>query len=127
MSTKTLPLFLLGGTGYVGIELLYRGRSHISMFLAGGVCFLLLGKLETNQPRLPGILRPVAGAGVITMVELAAGLAVNRDYAVWDYRVRPGNFCGQICPLYSFLWIGVAWAAGKLYRALNERLEAVKQ
>ena len=45
-------LFLLGGTGYVLMELLYRGRSHYSMFLAGGVCFLLLGKLEEAEPRL---------------------------------------------------------------------------
>ena len=120
-------LFATGGTGYVLLEFLWRGWSHISMFLAGGLCFLLVGHLEETEPRLPGPVRPLAGAAIITMVELAAGLAVNRDYAVWDYRGSPGNFCGQICPLYSFLWIGVAWAAGKLYRALNERLEAVKQ
>mgnify|MGYP007039094459 CR=1 FL=1 len=35
---------------------------------------------------------------IITTVELAAGLIFNRDYAVWDYRGIPGNFCGQICP-----------------------------
>ena len=122
MSTKTLPLFLLGGTGYVGIELLYRGRSHISMFLAGGVCFLLLGKLETNQPRLPGILRPVAGAGVITMVELAAGMLFNRDYSVWDYRGIPGNYLGQICPRFFLLWIPLACAAGRLYVFSQTRL-----
>ena len=71
-------LFLLGGGGYVALELLYRGRSHYSMFLAGGICFLLLGKLEEVRPRLPGIFRPLAGAGIITMVELAAGLLFNR-------------------------------------------------
>ena len=119
-------LFAVGGMGYVLLEFLWRGWSHISMFAAGGVCFLLLGRLEETEPKLPAAVRPLAGAAIITMVELAAGLAVNRDYAVWDYRDRPGNFCGQICPLYSFLWIGVAWAAGKLYRALSEKLEAVK-
>ena len=116
-------LFAAGGMGYVLLEFLWRGWSHISMFAAGGVCFLLLGRLEETEPKLPAAVRPLAGAAIITMVELAAGLAVNRDYAVWDYRDRPGNFCGQICPLFSFLWIGVAWAAGKLYRALSEKLQ----
>ena len=74
-------LFFLGGAGYVLLELLYRGRSHYSMFLAGGVCFLLLGKLEEVEPRLPGVIRPLVGAGIITTVELAAGLIFNRDYA----------------------------------------------
>lgn len=109
------------------LELLWRGWSHPSMFLAGGVCFLLLGQLEEMEPKLPAFARPVAGAMIITMVELAAGLLVNRDYAVWDYRNRPGNFCGQICPLFSVLWIGVAWAAGKLYCRLDRLLAAPKE
>ena len=116
-------LFAVGGMGYVLLEFLWRGWSHISMFAAGGVCFLLLGRLEETEPKLPAAVRPLAGAAIITMVELAAGLAVNRDYAVWDYRDRPGNFCGQICPLFSVLWIGVAWAAGRMYRALSEKLQ----
>ena len=119
-------LFAAGGMGYVLLEFLWRGWSHISMFAAGGLCFLLLGRLEETEPKLPAAVRPRAGAAIITMVELAAGLAVNRDYAVWDYRDRPGNFCGQICPLFSFLWIGVAWAAGKLYRALSEKLRVIE-
>ena len=116
-------LFAVGGMGYVLLEFLWRGWSHISMFAAGGVCFLLLGRLEETEPKLPAAVRPLAGAAIITMVELAAGLAVNRDYAVWDYRDRPGNFCGQICPLFSVLWIGVAWAAGRMYRALSKKLQ----
>ena len=117
--TDFLLCFLLGGAGYVLLELLYRGRSHYSMFLAGGVCFLLLGKLEEVEPRLPGVIRPLVGAGIITTVELATGLIFNRDYAVWDYRGIPGNFCGQICPKFTLLWIPLAWGAGKLYRHLR--------
>ena len=52
-------------------------------------------------------------------MELAAGLIFNRDYAVWDYRGIPGNFCGQICPKFTLLWIPLAWGAGKLYRRLR--------
>lgn len=109
-------MFLLGGGGYVILELFYRGRSHISMFLAGGLCFLLIGRLERTRPRLPFPLRPMVGAGIITMVELAFGMLFNRSYTVWDYRAQPGNYQGQICPRFFLLWIPLAWAAGAVYR-----------
>ena len=119
---KKLTYFLLGGCGYVGLELLWRGRSHSSMFVAGGLCFLLLGKLCTVKPRLPMALRCLAGAGVITCVELAVGLLTNRDYRVWDYRHIPLNFHGQICLLYSLLWIPVSFGAFLLHDLLENRL-----
>ena len=119
---KTAALFLIGGTGYVGLELLWRGRSHISMFLAGGICFLLLGKLNRTQPRLPLLLRGLLGAVTITSVELLAGLAANRDYAVWDYRNLPLNFHGQVCLPFSLLWIPLSLGAMALYSFLDARL-----
>ena len=117
-----IAMFILGGTGYVGLEFLWRGRSHISMFLAGGICFLLLGKLEEVRPRLPLALRCLVGAGIITFVELAAGLLANRDYRVWDYRQLPLNYHGQVCLIYSLLWIPVSFGAMLLYRMLAKKL-----
>ncbi len=101
-------LFYLGGCAYVALELLWRGYSHGSMFVAGGVSVLLVGLLNDVRPRLPMALRAAAGGGIITMVELAAGLAVNRSYAVWDYRGQPGNLWGQICPGFTLVWIVLA-------------------
>ena len=106
-----LSAFLLGGWIYVLLEILWRGRSHISMFAAGGLCALLIGKLQETRHPIALPLRVLAGAGIITGVELCAGLAVNRRYRVWDYRSMPGNFRGQICPQFCLLWIPVAWAA----------------
>ena len=119
---QKVGMFFLGGAGYVGLEFLWRGRSHISMFLAGGVCFLLLGKLSEVKPRLPLALRCVVGAGIITSVELAAGLLANRSYQVWDYRHMPFNFHGQVCLIYSLLWIPVSFGAMLLYRLLEKKL-----
>ena len=116
MLLEKFLLFALGGSGYVLIELLYRGRSHFSMFLAGGICFLLLGKLEEVRPRLPVLPRALVGAGIITMVELGFGILFNRSYTVWDYRSVPGNYQGQICPRFFLMWIPLAWAAGQVYR-----------
>ena len=116
---KKTALACFGGGAYVGLELLWRGYSHISMFAAGGVCFLLLGRLS-REPLVP---RTVLGPVVITAVELATGLLVNRDYQVWDYRGSPGNFLGQICPAYTLLWLPLSAAAMVLYPKLEELLD----
>lgn len=115
--------FYVGGSAYLFLELLFRGRSYGSMFLAGGVCFLLIGHLGEVRPRLPVPARALAGAGIITMVELAAGMLVNRDYRVWDYRSVPMNFMGQICPRFTALWIPVALAAIWIYGGVRNLTE----
>ena len=116
-------LFCLGGWGYVTLELLFRGRSHGSMFLAGGLCLLLIGHLNRVKPALPPVLRAVAGAGIITTVELATGLLFNRDYRVWDYREQPLNYLGQICAGFSLLWIGAAALVLLIHDPVERRIQ----
>ena len=116
---KKTALWAIGGGIYVGLELLWRGRSHVSMFAAGGVCFLLLGRMRHTPGRL------ILGPGVITAVELATGLLVNRDYAVWDYRGVPGNFLGQICPMYTLLWLPLSLVAMALYPRAEQALDGI--
>lgn len=122
---KQAVLFYLGGCAYMGLELLWRGRSHGSMFIAGGTCFLLIGQLNQVQPRLPLHLRSVVGAGIVTMVELGIGLLYNRNFEVWDYRDRMGNFLGQICPAFTVLWIPVSLMALGLHELLSRRMDRV--
>ena len=118
---KKTALFAIGGGVYVGLEMLWRGRSHISMFAAGGLCFLLLGGLRRCS--LPE--RLILGPAVITAVELATGLLVNRNFGVWDYRAMPGNFLGQICPSYTLLWLPLSLAATALYARTEKLLDRV--
>ena len=122
---KPIILFCAGGIAYVGLELLWRGRSHISMFVTGGACFLLLGKLGKQKPRLPLPVRGCMGALVITSAELLAGLLVNRSYTVWDYRQVPLNFFGQICLPFSLMWIPVSLAAMYIYDRLDKKLNHI--
>ena len=117
---KNAILFALGGLSYVGLELLWRGRSHESMFLAGGTCFMLLGKLGKRTRLAP--VHALGGAGIITGVELLTGLAANRDYQIWDYRQLPLNFKGQICLCYSLLWIPLSLFAVAAYQMLDHKL-----
>ena len=110
-------LFSAGGLGYMGLELLWRGWTHGAMFFAGGTSFLLLGRLKDQPPWI----KALAGAGMITAVELATGLLLNRHYRIWDYRNTPYNFLGQICLPYSLLWIPVALAGTEIYGLLDRK------
>ncbi len=64
-------LFCLGALGYGCIELAWRGRTHWTMLLAGGLCMLALWALNERLGRWPLLARCAAGALVITGVELA--------------------------------------------------------
>ena len=121
---RKMVLFFLGGGLYTLLELAWRGRSHSSMFLLGGACFLILGRLRRWQ--LPGWLRPVVGALVVTALELVVGLAVNRQYRIWDYRRMPLQFLGQICLPYSLLWIPVCTVAMGIYAVAARMLKLEK-
>ena len=121
---KNCLLFYTGGTVYLSLELLYRGRSHGSMFLAGGLCFLLIGHMNRVEPKLPLPLRALVGALIVTTVELGTGMVFNRQCQVWDYRDQPGNFMGQICPLFSVLWIPLSLAAALLFEQMEKRIPA---
>ena len=117
---KNAVRFYIGGSAYMFLEFAWRGRSHGSMFLLGGGCFLLLGKLL--RLRLPLWCKPVLGAAMVTVLELLTGLVVNRDYGVWDYRSQMFHFKGQICPAFSLLWMPVTLLGMWLYEKTDKIL-----
>lgn len=116
---KIAVLFYIGGAAYMTLEFIWRGRSHGSMFLLGGACFLILGWLRKRPLAL--LLKGILGAAGITVLELLTGLMVNRDYSVWDYRQMPLQYLGQVCLPYSLLWIPVCLLGMNLY-GLAEKL-----
>lgn len=100
-------LFMTGGFTYGGIEILFRGYSHISMFIAGGICFILIGLLnEVFSWNMSVISQMVISSLIITAVELVSGVIVNiwLKLNIWDYSKMPYNFMGQICLLYTNIW-----------------------
>ena len=123
---KKCVLFCLGGGVYHSIELLWRGRSHGSMFFLGGLCFTLLGWLHRKWPRVSLPLKGLAGTGLVTALEFVTGLLVNREFAVWDYRSLPANFRGQICLNYSLLWMPLSLFGMWLNDAAHRRLSRKK-
>ncbi|MCQ2436475.1 MAG: putative ABC transporter permease [Clostridia bacterium] len=98
--------FLFGGFGYGLIEVIWRGRTHISMVITGGVCYLLLRLIGMKMADRGILLRCAAGAVGITATEFAVGCVVNLGLGlgVWDYSSMSFNLLGQVCLLYSVLW-----------------------
>ena len=102
---KYIAIFLLGGFGYSLIEILWRGYTHISMALAGGICTVVLWYLN-NKLRCGIFLKSFTGTLFITLTELVFGIIFNviLKMNVWDYSHLPFNFMGQICITYCFYW-----------------------
>ncbi|MCM1225155.1 MAG: putative ABC transporter permease [Lachnospiraceae bacterium] len=104
---KPLILFAIGGLLYTLIELLWRGRTHWTMFIVGGICFVLIGLINDEFGwDMPLVKQMAISALLITMFELYVGIALNKGYKlnIWDYSNMPFNLWGQICLPYSILW-----------------------
>jgi hypothetical protein len=100
-------LFLTGGFAYGAIEIISRGYSHISMLIAGGICFILIGLLnEVFSWDMAIISQMVISTLIITTIEFMVGVVVNLwlKLNVWDYSTKPYNILGQVCLLYSNIW-----------------------
>lgn len=99
-------VWLVDSAGYSLLEILWRGFTHWTMAVTGGLCFFLLYRLNLRRPR-EGVLRKcLRGTFAVTAVEFLVGCVVNRllKWQVWDYSGRFGNLLGQVCPLYTGLW-----------------------
>ncbi len=99
-------LFSIGAVGYCFLELLWRGFTHPSMGLAGGLSFCLIAAIQKHLKPLKFIYRCIVSGLTITLIELLFGSVFNiwLQKSVWDYSLLPFNFFGQICLLYTVLW-----------------------
>lgn len=104
---KYLFLFLTGGFAYGTIENITRGYSHISMLIAGGICFILIGLINEVLPWDMSIVsQMIISSFIITTIEFITGVIVNLwlKLQVWDYSDMPYNLMGQVCLLYTVFW-----------------------
>lgn len=119
---ENIFLFAFGGAVYYCIELLFRGFSHPTMFVLGGICFVLCGVLSHAAPENTGLLgKMFLCAIMITTLELLFGYIFNIKLGmhIWNYDSHTVNFKGQICLVFSVLWYalsGIAIIAGDYMR-----------
>ncbi len=123
--SKGLSLFMIGGIGYVIIEYLWRGYSHITMFFAGGLSFLGIEMMDIRLGQRIGLVRKcLLGSGIITGIEFLFGCIFNLYYKmnIWDYSHLPFNLLGQISLLFSGLWCLLSCPVLLFGKLLRKRL-----
>ncbi len=103
-------LWLLGGSIYYSIELLFRGYSHWSMFVLGGICmafFAFQGSaVAWSEPMWIQVIRCTI---FVTACEFITGMIVNKwlQLNVWDYSNQPFHLYGQVCVSFACLFSGL--------------------
>ena len=116
-------VYLLGALGYGGLELLWRGRTHWTMLLLGGLCFCVIYAVTVFlHISLPW--KWLLCAAAVTALEFAAGCLVNLrlGWNVWDYGSLPGNILGQVCPAYAACWFLLSIPCTALSQAIRRFL-----
>lgn len=104
---KRTILWLIGGILYYLIEILFRGYSHWSMVIVGGICFLCIGEInEIISWKTLLWKQGIIGSIIITVIEFLSGCFLNifLKLNVWDYSNIPFNLLGQICLPFTILW-----------------------
>ena len=103
---RPLMLVSIGGLLYYGLEILWRGYSHWTMFILGGMCFYLIGEINEYLPWEMKLYKQIMiGVSIVTVLEFITGCIVNLwlKWNVWDYSSIPLNLFGQICLTYVLL------------------------
>ena len=116
---------IIGGVGYALIELMWRRRTHLSMVLAGGICFVLFAVIAKRLQRSPLYFKVAVCALAVTLVELIFGVIFNilLGMNVWDYSDQPLNLFGQICPIFTLMWAGLSLVFLPLADLINRCFE----
>lgn len=122
---RQLVIMLYGGFIYGAVEILYRGHTHPSMFILGGLCLVWVGGLNGFFKRkLPLFVQMLLGSAIITLGEFLCGIIVNVQLGmdVWDYSDMPFNICGQVCLLFTVIWFFFSFIAIKTEDFIRKRL-----
>lgn len=104
---KPVFLFIVGGIAYNIVEILFRGYTFPSMFILGGLCFVLIGGINEYYPwTMPLPLQMLISAFIVTTLEFVFGVVLNvwLGLGIWDYSNLPFNLMGQISLIFSIAW-----------------------
>lgn len=110
---KILPLFVIFNTSgfiYIMLELLWRGRSHWTMFVCAGLCGLVMANVNNNLLKFETDFRiqVIVSALCCSAFEFLFGFIFNGDFTIWDYRGMWGtiHWLGdQVNLLFFGIWI----------------------
>ena len=108
---KNLLIFSIFGLTYGLIEILWRGYTHPSMVIVGGICGLLIGLLNEKNKKKNLLLQMVEGMVIVTVLEFVSGIILNLCLGlnVWDYSNMRFNLLGQVCPQFCIAWFFLSY------------------
>ncbi|MCI1652621.1 putative ABC transporter permease [Clostridium tyrobutyricum] len=108
MLKKDLILVFIMGSLYMVLEGLWRGWTHISMLVVGGIAAFLIGRLNEHPKFYDKKMcqECLIGTVIILILEFISGMVLNvwLKLHIWDYSNTWGNLYGQICIPYAVIW-----------------------
>lgn len=113
MSKKAIPYFVIfftSGLIYIMLELLWRGRTHWTMFLCAGLCGLVMANINNNWLEFDTDFRiqVFVSALMCSTFEFFFGIIFNGDFSIWDYRGMWGTIHvlgDQVNIIFFGIWI----------------------
>ena len=125
ISMEFMLVYILGGLLYALAEIIWRGWTHWSMVLCGGLCFTLMYLISMSPLSLHR--KWILSAVTITTVEFLTGCLVNLvlKWHIWDYSALPFNLLGQICPQFLQIWLALSVPGIALCEALRRFMAGI--
>ena len=108
--SEYLFLLTLGGSLYYSFEMVFRGFSHWSMFLLGGLCRVFFAQQGIRTAWRAPLWKQVLWCVIfVTACEFITGIFVNKimRWNVWDYTDQPFQIMGQICLPFTIIFSGL--------------------
>ena len=104
--THMTTAFFAGCIAYPLLEIAYRGHSHWTMSLTGGLCLAALFSYQFAFEQLPSRRKALLGTLTILALELAVGTVSNLwlGWAIWDYTDLRFHYLGQISLEFALIW-----------------------
>ena len=119
-----LTVFITGAVLYSLCEIAWRGYTHWTMTVTGGICLICIYILSNRYPNLALWVQCFAGCLTITAIEFIIGYIVNIKlrWNVWDYTDIPFNIMGQVCGFYMAVWYILSIPAVIICRIIKTKI-----
>ena len=121
---KEVLIVVIMGCVYTNIEMIFRGHTHPSMIIVGGLCGAFAGIINDITPKMKMYKQCILSAVFITLIEYISGYILNikLELEIWNYTNLKYNLNGQISLLFSFIWIFLSYFAIKFDDMLKNDL-----